>query len=124
MSRVTPETAVKRAVREHLRGQGFFVFPLTAGMGSHPGISDMCAVRDGVTLWIECKSATGRLSAAQEAFRVDIEGGIYVVRGKKIAFAPSAVVWHHRRPTASGYLRQQKGYGFAESASTNLKEPP
>jgi Holliday junction resolvase len=81
MSRVTPETAVKRAVREHLRGQGFFVFPLTAGMGSHPGISDMCAVRDGVTLWIECKSATGRLSAAQEAFRVDIEahGGTYVV---------------------------------------------
>jgi len=81
VSRVTPETAVKRAVREHLRGQGFFVYPNTAGMGAHPGLSDLCAVRDGVTLWIECKSATGRLSVAQEAFRTDIEahGGCYVV---------------------------------------------
>ncbi len=81
MSRTTPETAVKRAVRAHLRGQGFFVFPLTAGMGSWPGISDLCAVRAGVVLWIECKSATGRLSPAQEQFRRDIEsrGGTHVI---------------------------------------------
>lgn len=81
MSGVTPETAVKRAIRSHLRGQGYFVFPLTAGMGSHPGISDLCAVRDGAVLWIECKSRTGRLSPAQEQFRADIEqaGGTYVV---------------------------------------------
>ena len=81
MSRLTPETAVKRAVRAHLRGQGFFVFPLTAGMGSHPGISDLCAVRAGATLFVECKSSTGRLSPAQGAFRADIEahGGTYVV---------------------------------------------
>lgn len=81
MTQTTPETAVKRAVRAHLRGQGFFVFPLTAGMGSHPGISDLCAVREGAVLWIECKSASGRLSPTQEQFRADIEshGGIYVV---------------------------------------------
>ena len=81
MSRLTPETAVKRAVREHLRGQGFFVYPNTAGMGAHPGLSDLTAVRGGVTLWIECKSASGRLSRAQEQFRADIEshGGTYVL---------------------------------------------
>jgi hypothetical protein len=81
VSRVTPETAVKRAVRAHLRGQGYFVYPNTAGMGSHPGIADMCAVRGGCVLWIECKSQTGRLSPAQEQFRADIEnhGGVYVV---------------------------------------------
>ncbi len=81
MSGLTPETVVKRAVRAHLRGQGFFVFPLTAGMGSHPGISDLCAVREGTVLFIEAKSPHGRLSPAQEQFRGDIEraGGTYVV---------------------------------------------
>ena len=32
-----------------------------------------------------------------------------------IAYHPTALVWHHRRPTVGGYLRQQKGYGFAEA---------
>lgn len=32
-----------------------------------------------------------------------------------IAYHPSALVWHHRRSTIRGYLRQQKGYGFAEA---------
>jgi O-antigen biosynthesis protein len=32
-----------------------------------------------------------------------------------IAFAPSALVWHHRRATVRTYLRQQVGYGRAEA---------
>jgi hypothetical protein len=35
-------------------------------------------------------------------------------RGKRIAFSPSALVWHHRRPSVRAFLRQQKGYGCAE----------
>jgi glycosyltransferase involved in cell wall biosynthesis len=35
--------------------------------------------------------------------------------GERIAFAPGAVVLHHRRPTVLGYLRQQRGYGKAEA---------
>lgn len=35
--------------------------------------------------------------------------------GHKIAFSPSAVVYHHRRGTVAGYLKQQKGYGYAEA---------
>ena len=38
-----------------------------------------------------------------------------LVADQRIAYHPSAVVWHHRRPTISGYLRQQKGYGIAEA---------
>lgn len=38
-----------------------------------------------------------------------------LVRGKTIAFSPSAIVWHHRRPTVGAFLRQQRGYGFAEA---------
>jgi GT2 family glycosyltransferase len=38
-----------------------------------------------------------------------------LVRDETIAFSPAAVVWHHRRPTVRAYLRQQRGYGFAEA---------
>jgi glycosyltransferase involved in cell wall biosynthesis len=38
-----------------------------------------------------------------------------LVANRKIVYHPSAVVWHHRRPTLRGYLRQQKGYGYAEA---------
>ncbi|HWC87806.1 MAG TPA: glycosyltransferase [Solirubrobacteraceae bacterium] len=36
-------------------------------------------------------------------------------RGWRIGYAPAAVVWHHRRGTLGGYLRQQRGYGRAEA---------
>lgn len=45
---------------------------------------------------------------------VDLCWRILVTNGK-IVYHPSAVVWHHRRPTLRGYLRQQKGYGYAEA---------
>ncbi len=35
--------------------------------------------------------------------------------GGRLAFTPSAVVWHHRRDSARGYFRQQRGYGEAEA---------
>jgi O-antigen biosynthesis protein len=35
--------------------------------------------------------------------------------GSTIGFSPGAMVWHHRRATARAYLRQQRGYGFAEA---------
>jgi len=34
--------------------------------------------------------------------------------GHRIAYAPAALVYHHRRATVRGYLRQQRGYGRAE----------
>lgn len=35
-------------------------------------------------------------------------------RGYRIGFNPSAVVWHHRRPSVKAYWRQQAGYGESE----------
>jgi GT2 family glycosyltransferase len=35
--------------------------------------------------------------------------------GKRIAFNPGAVVFHHRRRSVRAYLRQQRGYGKAEA---------
>jgi GT2 family glycosyltransferase len=36
-------------------------------------------------------------------------------RGYRIGFSPSAVVWHHRRPSVKAYWRQQVGYGESEA---------
>lgn len=36
-------------------------------------------------------------------------------RGWKLAFSPSAVVWHHQRNSLRAYWRQQRGYGRAEA---------
>ena len=36
-------------------------------------------------------------------------------RGWKLGFSPAAMVWHHRRDSVRGYLRQQRGYGKAEA---------
>jgi glycosyltransferase involved in cell wall biosynthesis len=38
-----------------------------------------------------------------------------LARREKIAFSPSAIVWHHRRPTIRGFWKQQVGYGAAEA---------
>jgi GT2 family glycosyltransferase len=35
--------------------------------------------------------------------------------GYQIGFSPSAIVWHHRRPSVKAYWRQQVGYGVSES---------
>lgn len=34
--------------------------------------------------------------------------------GYELGFIPGAFVWHHRRPSISGFLKQQAGYGAAE----------
>lgn len=39
------------------------------GMGVHPGFADLVVLSGGRVLFLEVKSASGRLRAAQEAFR-------------------------------------------------------
>ncbi len=43
-------------------------------------------------------------------------------QGEKIGFSTGGFVWHHRRPTFKGYLKQQTGYGEAEALL--LREHP
>jgi len=38
-----------------------------------------------------------------------------IEKGHRIGFSPSAVVWHHRRPSVKAFWRQQVGYGVSES---------
>ena len=76
-----PESAILRAVRQHLRSQGWYTIRHQAGLGSHPGLSDLSAVREGVTIYVEVKTAAGRLSEAQESFSRDVQahGATYLL---------------------------------------------
>lgn len=76
-----PETAVLRAVRDFLELGGWLVVRHHQTLGSHRGFPDLTALKDGRTVYIEVKTARGRLSAAQLSFReaVVAHGGEYIV---------------------------------------------
>jgi hypothetical protein len=64
----------------------------------------------------EAFDAVGRFDTQHRAAGDDVDlCWRLLVADRKIVYHSSAVVWHHRRPTVRGYLRQQKGYGFAEA---------
>lgn len=75
------ETVLLRQIRECLKFYGWFVIRIQQGLGCHKGISDLIAIRDGKTIYIEIKKPGGVLSEYQKKFRDDVEahGGKYVV---------------------------------------------
>jgi len=76
-----PESYIRKAICDYLCIRRWLVFPVVQGPLSYPGISDLIAVKAGRTVFVEVKTSTGRLSAAQEAFRQAITdaGGEYIV---------------------------------------------
>lgn len=81
MKKVTPETIIKRQVKDYLKLKGWFVFHNFAGLGVYPGISDFTAIKDGKTWFIEIKTKTGKQSENQIKFHNDviIHGGRYFI---------------------------------------------
>jgi hypothetical protein len=75
------EAAILAALRSYLRLRGWYVIRHQQSMGSHRGLSDLTAIKDGITVYLETKRPGGTLSPAQEQFRTAIEGhgGIYQV---------------------------------------------
>lgn len=76
-----PETLILRQVSDYLRAAGWYVIRMQQGLGAHKGLSDLVAMKDGRTIWIEVKTPRGRLSDWQEAFGLNVQraGGEYVV---------------------------------------------
>lgn len=81
-----PERDIKDAIRAYLQVHGWFVVYLLqggtfqkhadgrrAGARSHPGITDMLALRGGEVWFIEVKQPGEKLRPEQEQFRRDIE---------------------------------------------------
>lgn len=73
------EGDIKRQLKDYLSINGWFHFPLTAGLGSYKGIPDRIAVKDGRVLFIEVKRPGGKQSVNQVIFQneMGIAGGEY-----------------------------------------------
>jgi len=76
-----PESVVLRQVRDYLRAVGWFVVRIQQGPLCHRGMSDLICVKDGRVLFVDCKTAKGRLSTFQREFRdaIGAAGGKYIV---------------------------------------------
>ena len=79
--KVTPETAIKRSVKQYLQIKGWFIFPLLAGLGAYKGIADFYAIKDGRGIWMEIKTPTGKQTEHQVKFEQNIQsrGGEYMI---------------------------------------------
>ena len=75
------ESDIQTQIREFLQWNGWFVFKNHQSLGSYKGIADLYAIREGRSVWIEVKTAIGRLSKDQEKYRAEIEaqGGEYYI---------------------------------------------
>jgi hypothetical protein len=75
------EVDIQNAQREYLEWNGWFVIRHQQSLGSHKGLSDLTAIKDGWTVYIEVKTTTGILSEDQKDFRDHVisHGGTYII---------------------------------------------
>lgn len=64
------ETIIRRSITKALRENGWAVFYIFQGLGSYKGISDLIAIKDGTTVFIEVKTEIGRQSDYQKNFEM------------------------------------------------------
>lgn len=64
----TPENIVKAGVRRYARFKGWLCETNAQGMFSKSGRPDMQLLKHGRIIYVECKSAKGRLGPAQKVY--------------------------------------------------------
>ena len=76
-----PESFILGAVRQALCLSGWYVMRNQQGLGAVLGRSDLEAIRGGRVVFIEIKTATGKLSDHQETFCAKVldHGGEYLI---------------------------------------------
>jgi len=81
MPKLTPETRLKKAIKQYLKAIGVFHFHVLQGLGAYKGVSDILGFYKKRFLAIEVKSPNGRLSEHQKRFLAQVEnnGGITIV---------------------------------------------
>jgi Holliday junction resolvase len=77
----TPEAILTRSVRQLLNAAGVFHWKNHGGLGSAPGLPDICAVHNGRMVAIELKAPRGVVSPQQQQFidRINEAGGLAFV---------------------------------------------
>lgn len=80
---MTPETQIKKQIKDYLSYKGYFHFPIMQGLGAQKGIPDMFAIKNGRVWAIEVKTSKGRQSQHQIMFQFNWEssGGKYIAGG-------------------------------------------
>lgn len=75
------EADIQRAIKEYLQYHGWFVYKNHQSLGSHRGVADLTAVKDGRVIWVEVKRPGGKLSQDQHKFMAALvqHGGIYLL---------------------------------------------
>ena len=72
-----------KAVKKWLKAHDYYVIRNQLGMGAHKGLSDLQAVKNGLTIYIECKSPKwrGKLNPDQVEFQRQVEshGALFIL---------------------------------------------
>lgn len=76
-----PESEIQGAVRKLLEMDGWYVIRHQQGMGCHKGLSDLSAIKNGITIYVEIKTPRGVQSDYQKDFQADVEshGAKYII---------------------------------------------
>ncbi len=77
----TPESVIKKKIKEYLREIGAFWSMIQGGAYSKPGDPDIVVCYQGMYIGIEAKTPTGRQSEIQKVREKEIKeaGGIYIL---------------------------------------------
>lgn len=75
------EVEIQAQVKQYLQWRGWYVVKIHQSLGSHRGIADLYALKNGWHVWLEIKTPKGRLSEHQQQFKDEVEahGGIYIL---------------------------------------------
>ena len=78
---VLTENEIQNEIRERLRWAGWYVIRHQQSMGSLKGLSDLSAIRNGQTVYIEVKKPGGVQSQYQKDFQEEVEshGACYIL---------------------------------------------
>lgn len=78
---VLKESEIQKQIVDYLKATRWLVIRNQQNIGSHKGLSDLTALRDGRVLFIEVKGPRGVQSDHQERFQREVEahGGQYVL---------------------------------------------
>lgn len=78
---VLTENEIQNEIRERLRWAGWYVIRHQQSMGSLKGLSDLSAIRNGQTVYIEVKKPGGVQSQYQKDFQAEVEshGARYIL---------------------------------------------
>jgi hypothetical protein len=75
------EKSIMFGIKQALSFKGWRVVRMPPPIYAGKGLPDLYAVRNGISVWIEVKTMTGKLSREQAEFgrRISDAGGLYIV---------------------------------------------